>query len=86
MLNQDYFILMGVGGLFILLGIALAIWGIREENNYYNTLATRAGDVREFMNHWPQRQQPGALKIGGWLALSIGIILLAIGVVLYLIK
>ncbi len=79
MLYQDYFILMGVGGLFIILGLATVIWGKREEKGYYNSLSTRPGDLREFLAHWPPRPQPGALKIGGWIAITIGVVMLATG-------
>ena len=84
MLEQDYLILMVVGGVFIILGLAGIIWGKREEKGYYNTISTRPGDTREFMEHWPPRQQPGALKLGGWIAVVIGVILLITGGVLWI--
>jgi hypothetical protein len=67
-----------MGGVFILLGLAAIFWGKREEKSYYDTISTRA-DVREFVEHQPQRPEPGALKIGGWIAISIGLLMLAIG-------
>ena len=81
--HEDCFILMGVGGLFLILGLAAIICGGREEKSYYNSLSTRS-DLREFVEHKPQRPQPGALKIGGWIAVTIGLLLLAAGVVLWL--
>ena len=84
MLYRDFLILMGVGGLFIILGFAIVIWGMREEKGYYNALSKRPGDTREFVNHWPQRPQPGALKIGGWIAIAIGVVMLATGGALWL--
>ena len=80
----DYFILMGVGGLFLVLGLIVFIWGKREEKGYFDTIATNTRDLREFMNHWPQRPQPGALKTGGWVAITIGLLVLAVGVALWL--
>ncbi len=77
--------LMVVGGLFIIIGVAAIIWGKREEKGYYNALAKRPGDTREFMEHWPPRPQPGALKIGGWIALAIGVAMLITGGLLYLV-
>ena len=76
MLYRDCLILMGVGGLFIIIGLAIIIWGKREEKDYYNALSKRPGDAREFMEHWPPRQQPGALKAGGWIAIAIGMAML----------
>ena len=84
--QQDYFILMGIGGLFIILGLAAVIWGKKEEQSYYDSIAARPGDAREFMDHWPPRLQPGALKVGGWIALSIGVTMLATGGILALLN
>lgn len=81
---QDFFILMGVGGIFIVVGLASMLWGRREEKGYYNAISTRRGDTREFLEHWPQRPQPGALRVGGWIAIAIGVVMLAVGVSLWL--
>ena len=75
---HDWFILMGMGGLFILLGLAAIIWGRREEKSYYDSLSTRP-DAREFLEHQPQYPQPVALKIGGWIAIAIGLLIVAMG-------
>ena len=82
--HQNDFILMGVGGLFIILGLLTVIWGKREEKSYYKALSARYGDQREFMEHWPPRLQPDALKIGGWIAIAIGVVVLITGGVLLL--
>ena len=78
MLERDYLILMGMGGLFVILGIASIFWGKGEEKSYYNALSTRH-DTREFLEHEPERPEPGALKIGGWLAIDIGLLMLLMG-------
>ena len=78
MQHRDSFILMGMGGLFILLGIAAIFWGRGEEKGYYNSLSSRP-DAREFLEHLPLRPEPGALKIGGWLAIAIGLLMLVMG-------
>ena len=74
----ECFILMGMGGLFILLGLGAIIWNRREEKSYYDSLTTRP-DMREYLEHWPQRSEHGALKIGGWIAIAIGVLMLAMG-------
>ena len=71
-------VLMGIGGLFILIGIAVIIWGRREEKAYYNSLSTRS-DLREFLDHWPRRPGQGALEIGGGIAIAVGIAMLIMG-------
>jgi len=79
----DYFILMSMGGLFVILGIASFFWGKREEKGYYNTVSTRS-DVREFLEHEPEHPEPGALKIGGWIAITIGLLMVVMGGVFWL--
>ncbi len=76
--HYDWLILMGMGGLFILLGVAANIWGKSEEKSYYDSLAART-DVREYLEHMPERPEPGALKIGGWIAIAIGLLMLVMG-------
>ena len=74
----NYLILMGMGGLFVLLGVIAVIGGKREEKDYYDSLSSRL-DMREFLEHYPERPEPGALRIGGWLAIGIGLLMIAIG-------
>ena len=76
--QDDWFVLMGMGGLFILLGLAAIIWGRREEKGYYNSLSTHT-DIREFLFNRPWRPQLGALKIGGRIAVAIGVLLIIMG-------
>ena len=76
--QMDSFIMMGVGGLFVILGVVALLWGRREEKSYYDSIYTRT-DVKEFLNHTPNRPEPGALKIGGWIAMAIGLLMLALG-------
>ncbi len=78
MAREDSFILMGVGGFFILLGIGLTFWGMSEDRGYYNSLARRF-DLREFLQHDPERAWLGALRIGGWISLAVGVVMLASG-------
>jgi predicted Rdx family selenoprotein len=75
---EDWVILMGVGGLFILLGVGAIIWDRAESKGYYNAIATRH-DVREYLQHDPERPEFGALKKGGWTAIIVGFALIALG-------
>ncbi len=76
--HGDWSILIGMGVLFIFLGLAAFIWGKREGKSYYNSISTRH-DVREFLEHEPERPEPGALKIGGWIAMAIGLLMVVMG-------
>ena len=80
----DYFILMWFGGGFLILGLVGILWGRHEEKDYFDALAERP-DLREFMNHWPERPQTGAIRIGGWIAFAVGLIALIVGIVFWLI-
>jgi len=70
---------MVMGGVFVLLGLGAIFWGRVEEKRYFNSLSTRS-DVREYLEHWPRRPEPGALKVGGWIAITLGLVMLALGV------
>ena len=78
MSNYVWWIPVVLGVVFITLGIGAIFWGKREEKSYYDSLTTRT-DLREYFDHWPMRPQPGALKIGGWIALAVGLIMMIIG-------
>ncbi|MFC2013592.1 hypothetical protein ACFLU8_01740 [Chloroflexota bacterium] len=81
--HQDYFILMGMGGVFIILGIIAFFWGRDEEKGYYDSFVSSA-DVREFLEHGPERPGLGALQVGGWIAISIGLSMIIAGSALLL--
>ena len=76
--SYDYFIMMGLGGVFLILGLGAIFWGRSEERDYYDSFVTRT-DVREYFEHWPQRPGLGALKVGGWIAFSIGLLMIIAG-------
>ncbi|MBI2848177.1 MAG: hypothetical protein HYX83_03280 [Chloroflexi bacterium] len=76
---DDWQILMGGGGIFLLLGIGAILWGRHEERRYYDSIPTTRVDVREFLERSPFRPEPGALKIGGWIAIAVGLLLLLAG-------
>ena len=79
----DWFIMMGVGGGFIILGLFGIFWGRHEEKSYFEALTNRP-DLREFMSHWPERPQPGALRTGGWIAVILGVLMLVVGIIFWL--
>ena len=76
--QHDWFVLMVMGGVFILLGLGAIIWDRGEEKSYYDSLSTRP-DAREFLEHRPRRPQFGALKVGGWIAIAIGALMIVMG-------
>ncbi len=81
--QTEWIVLMGIGGFFVLLGIGAIVWGLREEKGYYSAVITRF-DVREFLERLPHYPQFWSLKLGGWLAIIIGLVLLGLGVAFWL--
>lgn len=78
----DWYILVIVGGIFIILGIIGIFWGIREEKRLFEALAAKR-DLREFSLNHVESPQPGALKTGGWIAISLGVIVLLVGIIMW---
>lgn len=70
--------MLGLGGLFIVLGVIALLWGGGEEKEYYAAIAERS-DVREYMEHTPERPEPSGLKIGGVIAVILGLVVLIVG-------
>ena len=70
-----------LGGFFILLGIGFLLWGRKEWRELDEGLAKRY-DLREFMEHTPERPEPGALIIGGIIGLALGAGLVIAGFIL----
>ncbi len=76
--QNDFVVLMIIGGLFILLGLGAIFWGKTEEKRYFDSISSRQ-DSREFLEGWPRRPQFGSLQAGGWIAIAIGVLVLIIG-------
>lgn len=74
-------ILISAGGGFILLGIIGILWGKYEEKRLFDRLAEKP-DLREFSLKHVESPQPGALRVGGWIAIALGALLLLVGIIL----
>jgi hypothetical protein len=70
-----------LGGFFILLGIGFLLWGRKEVCDLDEGLASHY-DLREFMEHTPERPEPGALTTGGIIGLALGAGLVIAGFIL----
>lgn len=82
MSSAETIILMATGGGFILLGIISILWGRYEEKRLFDALAEKR-DLREFSLKHVDTPQPGALRIGGWIAIALGALLLLVGIILH---
>jgi len=77
---MDSWIVIGLGVLFVVMGILAFIWGCREMDSYYRAISQRR-DVREFIERSPLRPEPEALKIGGIITAVVGVVLTVMGLV-----
>lgn len=77
-----WFVLIIVGMVFLLLGIGALLWGMREEKRIFEALS-RKPDLREFSLRHVESPQPGALKIGGWIALAVGVLMVVAGIIFW---
>ena len=80
---HDLYVMIAIGGVFVVLGLIGFFWGKREEGAWYGTVSSRI-DVREFLDHLPGRPEPIALRIGGKICISVGVVLLLIAGGFYL--
>ena len=74
----ESFILMVMGGVFVGVGIGVFFWGRREEKSYYDALSTRT-DMREFLERSPEHFEHSSLRLGGWISIIVGVVMLGIG-------
>ncbi len=81
--DSSWYVLVIVGGVFVVLGIGGLVWGWYEEKRLFEELAAKP-DLREFSLKHIDSPQPGALKIGGWIAVAVGVITAAVGLVFWL--
>lgn len=80
-MSVDWYIFIIIGGVLFLLGIGAIIWGVVEEKRIFEALSKKA-DLREFSLKHIESPQPGALKIGGWIAVGLGIIVIIAGIIM----
>ena len=79
----DWYTLLAIGGAFVILGVLAILWGNHEERSYYDNIANRP-DVREFLEHLPWRPEPHALRVGGSIAVIVGVFCLIMALVFWL--
>ena len=83
MTSHDLIITVIIGGIFLLLGIIGIFWGRKEEGTYYGSISEHV-DVREYMEHTPGRPEPTALRTGGKICITLGIVMLMVSLGFFL--
>jgi len=79
----NYQVILGMGGFFVLLGIVFILWNRREKNKYYNSILLTRRDIQETITREHERFWLHAWRIGGWISIIVGIVLLIIGGILW---
>ena len=74
---SESFLLLVMGGIFVGVGIGVLFWGKREEKRDSDALAART-DMKEFLEYSPERSRSRALKLGGWISITLGLVMLGI--------
>lgn len=82
MSQGEWYILAIVGGVFLIIGILTLFWGMREEKRIFDALSKKP-DLREFTLKHIESPQPGALKIGGWIGIGLGLLMVIIGIIFW---
>ena len=83
MFSTEYVLLMIIGAVFLVAGIILLIVGIKEEKDYFRTISNNA-DVRKYLEHKSDSIQSWGFKVGGIMAVVIGLVLLIMGLIFML--
>ncbi|MFO8143407.1 MAG: hypothetical protein R6T78_01845 [Dehalococcoidales bacterium] len=73
----DSLILLVMGIAFLSAGVGTFFKGKYDEKREYDTLTSRT-DMKEFIEHSPEQSKSGSLKLGGRIAIIIGLVLLGI--------
>ena len=84
MTDIDSFIMIGIGGFFLLLSL-FALWWARSEQHGVNNALSRRSDLKEFVSGGPMRLGPEAIRIGWRLLFTVGLVVLITGVIFLLI-
>jgi len=70
-------IILVLGLFFLVVGLVLLFSGHGEEKGYYEALSGKR-DLREFVTHNPERPEPGSLRMGGWISMAVGVVILIV--------
>ena len=80
-MSGDWWIFVLIGGIFFILGAGTVVWGYVEEKRIFDALSKKP-DLREFSLKHIESPQPGALKIGGWIAVGVGVLVIVAGIIM----
>ncbi len=80
-MHTDSYIIMGIGGFFIILSLVIFLWAWRKQRTYGDPLS-RHEDLRNFLGYWPELVEPIGLRAGGCVAVLLGVAMIILGIIL----
>ena len=84
MSDLDSYIMIGIGGFFLLLSFVAFLRAGSEQRGINHALSHRS-DLKEFGSGGPLRMGPEAIRIGGRLLFTVGLVILIVGAIFLLI-
>ena len=81
MASIDSYIIMGIGGFFIVLSLIIFLWAWRKQKTHGDPLS-RQEELRSFLGYWPELIEPVGLRAGGCVSIIIGLALFILGIIL----
>jgi hypothetical protein len=80
---EEFWVLIIIGAVFLLIGIGILILSRREDKEYTDAISSHV-DVRRYIEHTSDSHQSFGLKVGGIIAVVIGLILLIMSLIFWL--
>jgi len=81
----SWVILLILGGALVAFGGIFFVWAYLERRSDIETLAHNETnqDVKDLLDEGRISMGPKSLKVGGWIAVTVGVFLLILGIVLW---
>ncbi len=83
--SNQLIIMIIIGVIFLILGVISLFWGKKEAGDYYRSMQEHV-DVREYIEHKPDRPEPGSLGTGGKICFAVGAVVLLVALGVYIFK
>jgi|GEM_PF-2312558 len=80
-MQTDSYIIMGIGGFFIILGLLIFLWAWLKQTRRGDVLS-RHDDLKSFLGYWPELVEPVGLRAGGCVAVLLGVAMIILGIIL----
>ena len=80
-MNADLIPMLVMGSVFLAGGVIALVTWTRAASHYEGSLG-RTTDLEDFLGEWSERPWLQAWRVGGWLGVAVGLVLIVISLVL----